>query len=170
MPMLEGMYRLALLFVVGCVTQPTPVPVAAIGLVPGATLTASWSKTGEHSTYGTTTDGTVECTTTISHPCSFITYTRELVVSDDAASILWTDASNGSDLNGRTAATELPWIDPLELDDAGAIVLHQRGDDGGLRHDAHLAPDGAGGYSGDVTWSLFNVPAYTTFSVTIAQR
>lgn len=107
------------------------------------------------------------CTTTISHPCPFITYTTRF--HDNGTQFVWDQATGGTDEAGISAENRLPWVDKREYLTDGSLYLESRGDDGGLRLQATLpaAPDG---WAGTVSWDLFTVAGRTDFKVTVSNR
>lgn len=124
-----------------------------------------WDRVGRN-VDGIAGERDVDCTTLISHPCPFITYTRRVTLGP-SFSLTWDDATGGTDGAGVSAERRAPWVDELQLDADGALVIAERGDDGGLRHEAHLAAAPDGGWGGDVEWSLFTVAGETTFHVEV---
>lgn len=154
---------IALMFA-ACTSTSSPTPNATD---PDPNVYAvTWSHSGRSDSRGV--PDPVMCTTTISHPCPFLLYTTTLTIAPDGSTFTWGDAHGGTDGAGVTAEHRLPWVDPQMFDADGAIDLEERGDDGGLRHLAHLAPTADGGWAGSVTWSLFTVAGNTTFEVTIS--
>lgn len=127
-------------------------------------LDVTWSMVGTSDSRGV--PDPVQCTDVISHPCPFLLYTRTLSIAGTRGT--WTDATGGKDEAGVLAENRLPWIDELAIGPDG-ITVPQRGDDGGLRHEAVLAKTRSG-YEGDVAWNLFTVAGTTRFHVEIARR
>lgn len=128
------------------------------------TLDVMWSASGTSDSRGV--PDPVVCTDTISHPCPFLLYTQTLFVAHTRA--VWKDATGGTDEAGVKAEDRPAWVDEVSFVD-GAIVIPQRGDDGGLRHEAVLTPTSTG-YEGEIAWTLFTVAGTTTFHVTLARR
>lgn len=131
------------------------------------THSVTWSATGMSDSRGE--PDPIMCTSLISHPCPIMLYMRRLDVTaattPGSVNLRWWGGTGGADFNGRTAEDELPIVE-VALEADGALALTDRGDDGGLRHMATLAP-AADGWEGDLAWSLFNVAGHTTFHVTI---
>lgn len=126
---------------------------------------ATWSQP-------TVTDGTrvyaLDCGDVSGHPCSLITHatTADIDLGGSDATVAWggfvgVDA-NGNDLADRT------FVDDATVGSAGELELAERGDDGGLRLAAALAPD-VSGWSGDVAWMLGSVAGTTTFHLELHQ-
>lgn len=122
-------------------------------------LDVEWTMVGASDSPGV--PDPVACTDVISHPCPFVLYTHTLVLDGHQAT--WTDASGGTDQAGVAAEDRLPWVDTVTSGEDGSLTFDQRGDDGGLRHEFTLAPDGEDGFAADVTWNLFTVAGATTF-------
>lgn len=107
------------------------------------------------------------CTTVVSHPCPFLTYTTRF--HDDGTHFVWDMATGGTDEAGVAAENRAPWLDAASYDADGGLVLAARGDDGGLRLAATLTPT-ADGWGGTISWDLFTVAGRTDFAVTVSQR
>ncbi len=154
--------RLAMLvfvMVAGCVDSP-----AAIGRAAqqGDELTAHWSAGVNRICADCTPRAVVVCDHVVSHPCPYLAFTTRLGIEGDE--VVFGSATGGSSYTGIPAENMVPSRDPLEIDDAGDLIMPERGDDGGLRH-AWALHETETGYVGDVQYTLFNVPGWTTFHV-----
>lgn len=145
------MRSLAILLV-GCAASPHP---------SNGTHSASWSD-GASDSPGV--PDPVICTDVVSHPCPWLVYTGELLVS--GTTVTWTAASGGANDIGVDASAEPDVVEVARQADGG-LQLPSRGDDGGLRESFVLHPTACGGWQADVTWLLFNVAGKTTFHLEV---
>lgn len=106
---------------------------------------------------------TVDCGTTIAHPCPYMTFTTLATfyeTTTNKLAITW------------WALAGAPEVGPDEelatFSDAGDILLIERGDSSGERMASTLtySPDGDR-YVGDVPWLLYNIAGMTTFHLVI---
>jgi hypothetical protein len=149
---------------VACTTESSPQVLPRV-MQPGDALAITWSPGENRAFEGQTVQDTIDCGHEVSHPCPYALFTTKLSVTGQPgdAQVVFGSATGGSDANDVPVENHVPWTDDFALD-GDVLVLPARGDDAGLRHDARIAPF-QGGYAGDVEWTLFNVPGYTTFHV-----
>jgi hypothetical protein len=150
--------------VAGCVESPAVVARVA---QPGDELVAHWSAGVNSLCADCAPRAVVLCDHVVSHPCPYLAFTTRLGIEGDE--VVFGSATGGATITGIPAENMVPSRDPLELDDAGDMLLPQRGDDGGLRHPWMLHPT-ATGYVGDLEYTLDNVAGWTTFHVELAWR